>query len=138
MWEFLFKIGITIAIVAPAAGALHWIWTRQIDPTATVGRIFRGAAEPDWVATRDPMKLYQDGVSVAEVAGGISEEGTRIVFRQLANAASLDTSKLVEWRRLRLRVLRIGSIVGQSVTVGPGGSQVLNNVRGDVDCQIVD
>jgi hypothetical protein len=110
MWELLFKLGLTIAIVAPVAGALHWIWTHQLDPEATVARIF-SVAEPVWVATRDPTKLYQDGQPVADITGEVSEEGSRVVFKQLANAGSLNASEPVEWKRLKLRVVRVGSSV---------------------------
>jgi hypothetical protein len=133
MWELLFKISLTLVLVIPVAGALRWIWTNQLDPGATVSRIFQSASEPEWVATRDPMKLYQEGQSVADITGAISEEGLRVVFMQLVNAASLDVSQPVEWRRLNLRVVR----VRESIDLAGGGGGVLQDVRRGVECQII-
>src|SRR3972149_10898462 len=59
MTEFLFKLGLSVVMVAVSGGALHWICTHQIDPIASVARLLQGAVEPGWVATRDPNKLYQ-------------------------------------------------------------------------------
>ena len=141
MWEILFKIGLTIGVTTvlfiPYAFGVRWIWTHQLDPEETVSRIFQSAGERDWIATRDPMKLYQGGQPVADITGAISDDGSRVVFKQLANAGALNTSEPVEWRRLRLRVVRVGSAGGQSVSVGATGSRVLTNVRGDVECEVI-
>jgi len=50
--------------------AMRWVWTHQVDPIATFSRVAEKAvAGPDWVATRDPNKIYQGRVAVGDIAG---------------------------------------------------------------------
>ena len=42
MTEFLFKLGLSVVMVAVSGGALHWIWTHQIDPIASVAALLQG------------------------------------------------------------------------------------------------
>lgn len=63
---------------AVALGSIYWVWTHQIDPLATVGRWVKGKVQPEFFATRDPNKLYQDGQPVADVAGPVRELGSRV------------------------------------------------------------
>ena len=48
-----------LAFVPVAGGALHWIWTHQIDPKVTFGKLVRESVAPDWVAT-SKMNLTPD------------------------------------------------------------------------------
>jgi len=138
MWEALFKIGLTIGVTAvlfiPYAFGVRWIWTHQLDPEETASRFFQSASELGWVASRDPTKLYQGSQPVAEITGKISEDGSSVVFKQLVNTGSLDASQPVEWKRLELRVIRVGGSLDLAGGVGGG---VLKDVRNDVECQII-
>ena len=138
MLELLIKLGLSVVVVVVAAGTLSWIWTHQVDPRATLDSLFRGAVEPDWVVTRNQDKLYQDGVPVADVVGEVVETDSKITFRRLANASSLDRSKEFEYRRLKARVLNVRGENGISVRQSPDGNmETMREVLKDVECEIV-
>ena len=137
MTEFLFKLGLSVVMVAVSGGALHWIWTHQIDPIASVAALLQGAVEPGWVATRDPNKLYQGGVAVADVPGSVDRSETKVVFRQLANTENLKRDQEFEYQRMRLIVRGVGTVIGQDIGMGPSGPQVRKAVLEDVECEIV-
>jgi hypothetical protein len=134
MWETLTKIVLTVAVVALTAGTLRWIWTHQIDLWATGEKWVRGAVEPDWIATRDPAKLYQDGRVVADVRGEVERDEHWVMFRRLVNVDGLDHAKVIQHGRSTLRIRRIGSITGMLST----GLEMLRNVWDDVECEVVE
>ena len=134
MWELVFKIALTLVLVIPVTGAVRWIWTHQLDPGATLARIFQSATEPEWVATRDDLKLYQGGRPVAEIVGAISEEGSHVIFSRLVNAAALNAGEPVEWKRLTLRVVRVRERIGILYDTDIG---TLKDVLRGVECEII-
>jgi hypothetical protein len=133
MWEYAIKIGLTVVVLAIAGGTLHWIWTHQIDPKATLNSVFRRTLEQDWLATRDPNKLYQDGNPVAEVVGPVQMGEGSIYFERLANTSLLDTQQPVEYQRLKLRIVRIETAIGHLAS--PRGT--LSAVLDKVQCQVL-
>ncbi len=133
MWETLTKVVLTVVVLVIAGGTLRWIWTQQIDVKATAERWLRGAVEPDWIATRDANKLYQDGSVVADVRGDVQRNDGQVMFRRLVNLEGLDHGKSVEHGRLRLRIRRVGAITGMLST----GLETLRNVWDDVECEVV-
>ena len=73
MWvtlENLFKVTLTVVFTAVWLAGVRWVWTHQLDPIATVQRLIRKPFKaPEWVATREPNKIYQNGNVVGEVIG---------------------------------------------------------------------
>lgn len=118
---------------------IHWAWSKQIDPKATLKKVATKPFEaPAWVATRDPNKVYQNGVAVGDVSGEVQREGTKVVFAQLANTAQLKTGAPVEYQRIRLRIVQVQSISGVKSVVTGEGSSVTTNVMEGVECEVVD
>lgn len=131
MPELILKIFITLFAIAIFSGVLYWIWSHQLDPKATVEKVIHRAIEPpDWIATRDQNKVYQNGKPIADVRGDIREDGLRVTFDQLVNVQGLSTDQPIEYRRLKLHVLNVGSVRGVLST----GFETLQNVWGEVEC----
>ena len=136
--EFWFRLMLTLVFTAVWVVGLHWVWTNQLDPRATVSRIFKGATSPpSWVATRHPDKIYQGGSTVGDVTGPVKIKGSRIQFAQLANTTSLDPNNAFEYQRYTLRILNIGTVTGTKSVTTDTGSRVLTAVLENVECDII-
>ena len=134
--ELIIKIVITVLVFFVGAKALYWTWTSHIDPKATVPKFV--AQEPkivDTVVTRDPNKLYQNGVAVADVTGPVQITDGTVHLSQLVNVSGLDKSQPIEYERLKLKVIQVRSIIGMKSVVSDQGSSVLQNVMEGVTCE---
>jgi hypothetical protein len=136
--ELALRILLSIVVSVIWLVSLHWIWTKQLDPRAAMSRFFEKAVEPpDWVATRDQTKIYQNGRHIGDVTGPVDQKSNQVHFAQLINTTGFDSSKPFEYQRLTLRVTRIGTIIGMKSEVSEKGAHVLNAVMEDVSCTII-
>lgn len=136
--EQAFRIVLTVFFTATWLIALHWIWTNQLDPRGTLSRLLgKAVAPPEWVATREPNKIYQGGAAVGEVTGPVEQIGNQVRFAQLANTVGFDSSKPFEYQRLTLRIVRVATMAGMKVEMTERGSRTLTGVFEDVLCDIV-
>ena len=136
--ELIVKIAITVVVSIVGLRILHWTWTSHIDPIATVRKLV--AQEPkiaDTVVTRDPNKLYQDGVIVADITGSVQMNDGTVVFAQLANVSGLDKNQLIEYRRLKLKLTQVHTIIGMKTVVSGEDSTILQNVMEGVTCEVL-
>ena len=134
--ELLTKIIITIFIILTGAKALHWTWTSHIDPMATIHIFFQQKPKiANVVVSRDPNKLYQDEAVVADVTGDVKINNGKVILEQISNTSGLDTSKPIEYGRLKLKILHVSRIIGMKSVVSTKGSGVLQNVMEDVICE---
>ena len=134
--EITAKILITLIVLLISAKALHWTWTSQIDPIATFQKfVGKKPTIADVVVTRDPNKLYQDGNTVADVTGPVEINNGTIILKQIANASALDRENPIEYRRMKLKVVRVGHIIGMKAVISNGRSIVLQSVMEDVECE---
>lgn len=134
--ELFTKIIITFIVILLGAKVLHWTWTSHIDLKATVRKFV--TQEPkisDTVVTRDPNKLYQNGVAVADVTGPVQINNGSVLFSQLANVSGLDKSQPIEYKRFKLRVTQVQTTIGMKMVVSDKGSSVLQNVMEGVTCE---
>lgn len=134
--EFITKIIIPFLVFLVGAKVLHWTWTSHIDLKATVRKFVN--QEPkiaDTVVTRDPNKLYQNGVAVADVTGSVQINNSSVLFTQLANVSGLDKSQPIEYRRFKLKVTQVQTTIGMKTVVSDKGSSVLQNVMEGVTCE---
>jgi len=118
------------------AKVLHWTWASHIDLKATVRKFV--TQEPkiaDTVVTRDPNKLYQNGVAVADVTGPVQINNGSVLFTQIANVSGLDKSQPIEYRRFKLKVTQVQTTIGMKTVVSDKGSSVLQNVMEGVTCE---
>jgi hypothetical protein len=137
--EVITKIIITVIIVFTAAKALHWTWTSHIDPIATIHKMFRQKPKfADLVIARDPSKIYQGEVIVADVTGGVDIKNGKVVFKQISDTSRLDKSKPIEYGRSKFKIMHVGRIIGMKSVVSEKGSRVLLNVMEDVICEKVE
>ena len=136
--ELSFRIILTVAFTVIWFIGVRWVWTHQLDPRATVSRLSEKAlAPPDWVATRDPNKMYQGGKAVGDVTGPVQQKDGQVHFGQLANTTGFDREKTFEYQRLTLKVVRIGTMAGMKVEMTDKGARTLTGVFEDVVCDIV-
>jgi hypothetical protein len=136
--ELITKIIITVVVLAVGGKVLHWTWTSHIDLKATARRLV--TQEPkiaDTVVTRDPNKLYQNGVAVADVTGSVQINNGLVFFTQLANVSGLDKSQPIEYKRYRLKVTQVQTIMGMKTVASGRGSSVLQNVMEGVTCEVL-
>ena len=140
--ENFFKVGLIVIFTAVWLAAVRWVWTHQLDPVATVQRLMQKPFKaPEWVATREPNKLYQDGTVVGEVTGPVQEEGSIIRFAQLANTGTLKQAVVFQYQRHNLRIRQIGSASGMKtemhVSDSGATSRTLTAVLENVVCEKV-
>lgn len=61
------------------------------NPAKNVQRLMRKPFKaPEWVATRESNKIYQNGNVVGEVIGPVQEQDSIIRFEKLANTGALN------------------------------------------------
>jgi hypothetical protein len=132
--ELAAKILLSILVLGVAGVGLQWIWSNQIDVGATARNAANKAvAPPDWLTTRHPDKLYQNGKAVADVTGPVTKQGATMVFSQLANTGLLAKDQPFEYQRHTVRIVRIGKQKGMKGS--PSGA--LTAVLEGVECQLV-
>lgn len=134
--ELLTKILITLIVVLVGAKSLYWTWTSHIDLKATIRKFV--TQEPkiaETVVTRDPNKLYQNGVAVADITGTVQINDGTVLLSQIANVSGLDKSQPIEYGRLKLKVTIVRSVIGMKTVVSDKGSSVLQNVMEGVTCE---
>ncbi len=133
--EMFIKVALSAVFAIVFFFGLRWVWTHQLDLPATISKASgKVVAPPDWVATRDPKKIYQDGNTVGDVTGPVDQQGTTMVFSQLANTSAFDANKPFEYQRTKLRVVRVNASIGMQ----SDGRQVLMGVLQGVECEILD
>jgi len=136
--ETIVKVVLTVLFTAIWLWSLGWVWKSQIDPQATIKKwVTKPFEPPGWVATRDPKKVYQNGVAVGDVTGDVNEGVSTVRFAQIANAGSLKRDAPVDWQRHRLRIVQIEAVIGMKSVVTDQGTQVLTNVMEGVACEII-
>lgn len=136
--ELTFRIILTIVFTGVWLIGVRWVWTNQLDPRGTISRFQeKTLAPPDWVATRDPRKLYQNGRAVGDVIGPVEQREDHVRFVQLANTTQFNRSEPFEYQRLTLRVQSLGSIIGMKSEVSEQGPRVLTAVLENVVCTVV-
>ena len=136
--ELITKIIITLIVVLVGTKVLHWTWTSHIDLESTVRKFV--TQEPkiaDTLVTRNPNKLYQNGVVVADVTSNVQIDTNSVFFTQIANASGLDRSQQIEYKRLKLKVIKVQKIIGMKTVASDKGSSVLQNVMEGVTCEIL-
>jgi hypothetical protein len=113
MWmtlENLFKVTLSVLFTAVWLVGVRWVWTHQLDPVATVQRLMRKPFKaPEWVATREPNKIYQNGNVVGEVIGPVQEQDSIIRFEKLANTGALNKEVVFQYQRHNLQIRQIGA-----------------------------
>ena len=96
---------------------------------------------PEWVATREPNKIYQHGNAVGEVTGPVQEQDSIVRFAQLANTGALNQGVVFQYQRHDLRIRQIGSAIGMKteMQISDSGatSRSLTAVLENVVCEKV-
>jgi hypothetical protein len=132
--ELAFKIVLSLAFTAIWAFTMRWVWTQQVDPIETIARMAgKTVAGPDWVATRDATKIYQNGQPVGDINGSVQLGDDKVIFQRLINTGSLDQSRPFEYQRTTLQIQRINTMTG--MMSGPTG--VLSAVLDGVECRVI-
>jgi len=145
MWmtlENVFKVGLIVMFTAVWLAAVRWVWTRQLDPVATFQRLMQKPFKaPEWVATREPNKIYQNGNVVGEVTGPVQEQDSIIRFAQLANTGALNQAVVFQYQRHNVRIRQIGAAIGMKtqmhVSDSGATSRTLTAVLENVVCEKV-
>ena len=140
--ENLFKVCLIVMFTAAWLAAVRWVWTHQLDPVATVQRLMQKPFKaPEWVATREPNRIYQNGNVVGEVAGAVEEKGSIIRFAQLANTGALNQTGVFQYQLHNLRIREVGSAIGMKtemhVSDSGATSRTLTAVLENVVCEKV-
>jgi len=120
-------------IVLPALMFLRWTWTSNIDPKQTSSRIFNYLFKhkSDLIVTRDPKKIYQDGIEVGNIAGPVTISDTFIVFGEVCDTGNLDKQKPLDYQSYRLK------IISSEKELDICGSPLKRDVKRGMRCQIL-
>jgi hypothetical protein len=140
--ENLFKVGLIVMFTAVWLAAVRWVWTHQLDPVATVQRLMQKPFKaPEWVATREPNRIYQNGNVVAEVTGAVEENGSIMRFAQISNTSALNQAVVFQYQRHNLRIREVGSAIGMKTEMHVSGSgatsRTLTAVLENIVCEKV-
>jgi hypothetical protein len=114
-------------------------WRSQIDPVAIVDQFLAAHLRPkgEMIATGEPAKIYQGGKAVGEVSGRINQLGNTVTFARILNTSSLKTDRPFEYKRLRLKIVKIGTKSG--FYVNRNKTEVTGrDVLTDVECVRLD
>jgi len=131
------KVIIIAALFLIAGFTSLRVWRAQIDlrqlisPRRVVDQSVRDAV--DWIPTRDPDKLYQNGKIVGVVHGVVVDEAKRTIsFEKVDRALNLDVSKEFEYQKWRVRHK------GEDTVAEIGGlAMEQNRVFGNMVCEIL-
>ena len=91
----------------------------------------------DWIATRDENAIYQNGEIVGNVTEKVDETEDKLIFHEICNTSELNQELIFEYRREKLRIIEIGSIIGQENIVTSSGSEIKYNIIRNVVCEKV-
>lgn len=139
MFETLTKLLITLAVVWGGYKVLHWTWTSHIDPKATVERFLRQKPKiAEIVATREPDIIYQAGEPVGNVTGKVDITDNHVLFEQITDTTGLNHKEPFEYKRLKLKLVRIERVIGMKVELRAGGSVTRRAVLEDVLCEVLE
>ena len=137
IFQIIAKVVIISAILLIAGFAALRVWRADIDLGQLINprrAVDRSASEAvDWLPTRDPTKIYQDGQVVGSVYGAnINEEAGIITFEKVDKAIDLDLKKEFEFQKWCIRYKKAG-------TSGKIGGLAMNTnlVFGNMECEII-
>jgi hypothetical protein len=134
--EIAFKIAMTILGCIVFLFFLRGVWKGQIDLRETCSRIVRRViTEPDFIAKRDPNKIYQNGKEVGIVSKNVQEKNDTIIFEELCETENLDRDIPFEYQRHKLRIIRIESIAGLKISASNTETEAKKAVLTNVVCE---
>jgi len=137
--EIAFKIAMTILGCIVFLFFLRGVWKGQIDLRETFSRIVRRViTEPDFIAKRDPNKIYQNGKEVGVVSKNVQEKNDTIIFEELCETENLDRDIPFEYQRHKLRIIRIESIAGLKISASNTETEAKKAVLTNVVCERID
>jgi len=137
--EIAFKIAMTILGCIVFLFFLRGVWKGQIDIKETCSRIVRKViTEPDFIAKRDPNKIYQNGKEVGVVSKNVQEKNDTIIFEELCETENLDRDIPFEYQRHKLRIIRIESIAGLKISASNTETEAKKAVLTNVVCERID
>ncbi len=134
--ELLFKVFLTIVVLFFSIGSLKWIWRSQIDVKETGRKLLETPQKSmDWVATREPDKIYQNGKVVGNVSGPVDDSDEYIKFQELSETSALNQNAFFEYQRYKLKIKQIESITGMKIDTSNDKSSVKRSVLSNVVCE---
>lgn len=135
--EIIFKIIGTCIVTWIYVASLYWLWTQQIDIKESAFRAsqFLTLQKNEWIATRDPMAIYQNSKIVGNICGAVTREANTVIFQEIYNTASLNKALPFEYKKEKLKIIRIGTVISVSSIASNYGTEVKNNVIKDVVCE---
>lgn len=134
--ELSIKIIFSVIALLLCVFVIRWFWTHQIDPVETVKRWLGKAEKPvEWIATRDPNAIYQNGQIVGNVSGEVEETDGKMVFQEICDTSSLDRDSFFEYRRGRYEIISIGHIIGQEILMTDKGTEIKKAVLKNIQCK---
>lgn len=133
--EIAFKILVTVILIF----VIVWIWTHHIDVKETILGLFKKEAQKtvEWMVTRDENSIYQNGKIVGNVTAKVDEIEDKLIFHEICNTSKLNQELPFEYRREKLLIVKVGSIIGQGIIVTNSGSEIKYNIIKNVVCQKV-
>jgi hypothetical protein len=136
--ELAFKVVVTGFFTLAWVLSVRWVWTHQFDLRGTFTRAAeRSVAPPDWIVTRDPNKIYQNGAVVGDVSGTVQRSANSVRFAQLSNTSGFRPDQPFEYQRLTLRILQVESEIGMKIEMTNAGARTLTGVFEGVVCEVV-
>ena len=127
--EILFKIILTFLGCIVFAFFLKGVWKGQLDIKETFSRLVKKfVSEPDFIAKRDPNKIYQNGNEVGIVSGNVRENGNTIIFEELSETEGFSRHIPFEYKRHKIKIIKIGTSASLNITSNTTTKAVLSNV----------
>ena len=132
-YKILITIVVFVFVLLPALMFLRWTWTSDIDPKQTTSRIFNFMFKhkSDLIATRDHKKIYQNGIEVGNISGGVTISDVYILFDELCDTGKLDKQDPFVYRNYTLKIIDIGKELDIS------GSPLKRDVKRGMSCEIL-
>ncbi len=134
--KILIKIIITIFGVIVFTFFLKGVWKGQLDIKETISRLAKKlVSEPDFLAKRDPNKIYQNGNEVGVVCCEVRENGDIITFEELNETERLNGNIYFEYKRYKLKTIQVETITGLKISTSSTNSISKKAVLSNVVCK---
>jgi len=135
--ELLFKLIGSIILTGLYIFVLCWLWSHHIDVKKTIVEPFKKKIENpvDWIATRDCNAIYQDANVVGNITGDVKEVDDKFVFTEICNTSNFNVNIPFEYKREKLKVVKVGSMIGLFSSATNHGTEVKHNVMKNIVCE---
>jgi len=124
---YALKVSISAGVVVAIAfqiALLCGVWNPHVDPIQTLRNIFSQRVRPDWLAIRQPDRIYQSGQPVGVVIGEVTEANGTLTFERIVGVDALERARPFEYQDREWRIVNVSTQTLLDMTIRPPASSL--------------